>query len=244
MSTSSVTALATDGLSVRSSASWSIASTLRVLEHHVVDRRILVDLPAQHDVDAVARQHEAGDAVDIVDPDGHGLVAFADHRRQRRALALPGDLRGEHRLVGLDRGEHDALAVRQHLLDRPEARPAAARPPATASRAAPTPTVRCRSAAGGWPPRGSASATGCVFWASRLRRRASACELSQDCATNTASRPNTAATAIMMMVLLRTGYIPDVVSAISQIGRGQYRSADSIESVNSYRCSGAMLKFD
>jgi hypothetical protein len=39
----------------------------------------------------------------------------------------------------------------------------------------------------------------------------------------------------MMMVLLRTGYIPDVVSAISQIGRRQYRGPDSIESVNSYR---------
>jgi len=39
----------------------------------------------------------------------------------------------------------------------------------------------------------------------------------------------------MMMVLLRTGYVPDVVSAISQIGRAQYRSADSIESVNGYR---------
>jgi hypothetical protein len=36
----------------------------------------------------------------------------------------------------------------------------------------------------------------------------------------------------MMMVLLRTGYVPDVVSAISQIVRGQYRSPDSIESVN------------
>src|SRR5262249_13997248 len=47
-----------------------------------------------------------------------------------------------------------------------------------------------------------------TFCASRLLSRASAWELSQDCATNTASRPNTAATAIMMMVLLRTAYIP------------------------------------
>jgi hypothetical protein len=39
----------------------------------------------------------------------------------------------------------------------------------------------------------------------------------------------------MMMVLLRTGYVPGVVSAISQIGRDQYRGPDSIESVNSYR---------
>jgi hypothetical protein len=39
----------------------------------------------------------------------------------------------------------------------------------------------------------------------------------------------------MMMVLLRTGYIPGVVSAISQIVRHQYRSPDSIESVNGCR---------
>jgi hypothetical protein len=39
----------------------------------------------------------------------------------------------------------------------------------------------------------------------------------------------------MMMVLLRTGYIPDVVAAISQFVRGQYSGPDSIESVNSYR---------
>jgi hypothetical protein len=39
----------------------------------------------------------------------------------------------------------------------------------------------------------------------------------------------------MMMVLLRTGYVPGVVSAISQISRRQYRSLDSIESVNDWR---------
>jgi hypothetical protein len=36
----------------------------------------------------------------------------------------------------------------------------------------------------------------------------------------------------MMMVLLRTAHIPDVVSAFPQVRHGQYRSADSIESVN------------
>ena len=40
--------------------------------------------------------------------------------------------------------------------------------------------------------------------ASRLRMRCSAWLLSQDCATKTASRPNSTANAIMTMVLVRT----------------------------------------
>jgi hypothetical protein len=46
--------------------------------------------------------------------------ALTDHRGERRALARSGDLRGENRLVRLDRGEHDAFAARHQLLDRPE----------------------------------------------------------------------------------------------------------------------------
>ena len=92
MSTSSVTALTTDGLSVRSSAIWSIASTRTFCSTTSVRGVGLVDLARQRDVDAVARQHEAADAFDIVDADGDGLHAVAQHRRQRGALARAGDL--------------------------------------------------------------------------------------------------------------------------------------------------------
>ena len=81
-----------------------------VLQHDLGGRRALVDLARQHDVDAVARQHEAADAVDVVDADGHRLHARRAPGRQRGALAGAGDLEREHRLVRLDRGQHDAAA--------------------------------------------------------------------------------------------------------------------------------------
>ena len=73
--------------------------------------RPLVDLACQHDVDVVARQHKAADALDVVDADGHRLHAWLDERRQRRALARTGDLEREHRLVRFDGGQHDAAAA-------------------------------------------------------------------------------------------------------------------------------------
>ena len=88
-----------------------------VLQHHVGRGEVLVLLARQHDVDAIARQHEAGDALDVVDADGDRLHAVLQQRRQGRALAGAGDLRRQHRLVRLDRREHDAPAVRGQVAD-------------------------------------------------------------------------------------------------------------------------------
>jgi hypothetical protein len=91
--------------------------TTTVAPSHVGGGEVLVLLARQHDVDAIARQHEAGDALDIVDADGHGLHAVLQQGRQGRALAGAGDLRREHRLVRLDRREHDAPTVRGQIAD-------------------------------------------------------------------------------------------------------------------------------
>ena len=52
----------------------------RLLNDDVVRRRILVELPGQHDVDVIAGQDETGDALDVVDPHGDGLHPGAQHR--------------------------------------------------------------------------------------------------------------------------------------------------------------------
>ena len=90
-----------------------MASTRTFLITTSFDRVVLVGLPREHDVDVVARQHETGDTLDVVDADGDRLHAVAQHRRERRALARAGDLGGEDRFVGIDRHEHDALARRE-----------------------------------------------------------------------------------------------------------------------------------
>jgi hypothetical protein len=64
-------------------------------------------LAREHNIDAVARQHEAGDAFDVIDADGDGLHPVPEHGGERGALARAGDLGSKHRLVRLDRREHD-----------------------------------------------------------------------------------------------------------------------------------------
>ena len=104
--------MATAGLAARSSAIWSTASTRAFCSTTSVVAEPFVDLARQHDIDAIARQHEAADAFHVVDADGHRLHARLHQRRQRRALAGAGDLEREHRLVRLDRGEHHAACRR------------------------------------------------------------------------------------------------------------------------------------
>src|SRR5665811_2639253 len=46
--------------------------------------RTFVDLAREHDIDAVARQHEAADAFHVVNADGHRLHARLHERRKSR----------------------------------------------------------------------------------------------------------------------------------------------------------------
>ena len=61
----------------------------------------------EHNIDTVARQHEAGDAFDVIDADGDGLHPVPEHGGERGPLARAGDLGSKHRLVRLDGREHD-----------------------------------------------------------------------------------------------------------------------------------------
>ena len=81
-STSSVTALTTDGLSSALVGDLVDRQHADVLQHDLGRAVGLVDLARQRDVDVIARQDEAADAVDVVDPHGRGLQSVAQHRRQ------------------------------------------------------------------------------------------------------------------------------------------------------------------
>ena len=92
---------------------------LRVLDHDIGGGGVLLALARQHHVDMVAGQHEAGDALDVVDANRHRRHAGIEHGGQRGALPRPGDLRGQHGFVGLHRHEHHAL-TRREIGDRAE----------------------------------------------------------------------------------------------------------------------------
>ena len=142
-----------------------------VLQHDVGGGEVLVLLARQHDIDAIARQHEAGDALDVIDADGHGLHAVLQQRRQGRALAGAGDLGREHRLVRLDRREHDAAAARGQVADLVEGTGRYGTLPAIEFRATTSRRARRRSAAASKRPRSSASRS--AFSATRDSSRAS-----------------------------------------------------------------------
>ena len=72
------------------------------------DRLVLDELASQHDVDAVPRQDEAGDAKHVVHADGHRAHAGRYDGGQRRALAGTGHLVYEDEFVRLDRLQRDA----------------------------------------------------------------------------------------------------------------------------------------
>ena len=90
---------------------------LDVLQQHVGIGLGALEVAHQEHVDALAGQDETGDAVDVVHPHGDGLHALLDDGGERAALAGPGDLRLQHRLVLLERRERDApgLAVEQFV---------------------------------------------------------------------------------------------------------------------------------
>ena len=167
VSTSSVTALPTSACrSRRRPAGRSPARARSAARRRCC--RCLVGLARDQDVDMIARQHEAGDTVDVVDPDGDGLHAVLDDGGERRLLPGSGDLRCKDRLVRLDRREHDALAIRRaaRRSTRRSRRGSRlrARQPRAGSRAR-----ACRSAAASPRPRRSASRPACASALERLR---------------------------------------------------------------------------
>ena len=68
----------------------------------------------------IAREHKPADPFHVVDADRHRLAAGLDEGRQRGSLTRAGDFRADDRLIGLDRGENDALAAFEKSGDRRE----------------------------------------------------------------------------------------------------------------------------
>ncbi len=82
VSTSSVTAFATAALAGAIVRALIDREHARILQHHFGGGVALFHLAREHDIDAIARQHEAADAFDIVDAHRDRLHAVADQGRQ------------------------------------------------------------------------------------------------------------------------------------------------------------------